>query len=202
MTGATTPTFEGLIDLLVAGNEPTTGYSGSYTELGPDSSRRWRVWRLGKMGRIEEADSGRLHFTAGPQHFWRAGRHPVRDPDLYVRQGWQPVPPELEVLMYAYPEEYWNGWLREDIELVERTLNAIAYDGRPAWRFSAPWVKGGCPLITVDAELGLVAHAAAENGTTVFSWSDLRLEPGLTDAFFEPGPDTLPRGSWPPPVRR
>lgn len=199
MERAETPSFGELIDLLIRGNEPAMGYSGHYTEIHPDGSRHWRVWRLRAMGRIELADSRRLHFTAGPEHFWRAEPDPY--PDLYVPQGRQEVPPELEVLMYAYPEEYWNGWLRQDIELVERTLESVRYEERPAWQFSAPFVKGGRPRLIVDAELGLVTHGSTEDGRTVFSWSGLRIEPDLTEAFFEPGPATLPEGSWPPPPR-
>lgn len=192
-----TPSCDELIALLIRGNEPTQGYSGYYTELLPNHLRRWRVWRLGAMGRIEFADSGQLHFTAGPGHYWRSelGRYP----DLYVPQGRQPVPPELDVLMLAHPEEEWNKRLRRDVALVERTIGAVEYEGRPAWQFSAPFTKGGRPRLTVDAQLGLCVHGATEDGKTVFSWSGLHIEPDLDGTFFEPSPDTLPKDSWPPP---
>lgn len=188
---------DALIDLLIRGNEPTQGYSGYYTELQPEGSRHWQVWRLRAMGRIELADSAQLHFTAGPRHFWRTGPAPY--PDLYMPQGRQLVPPELEVLMLAYPEKYWNEWLRRDVALVEDTVEAVEYEGRPAWRFSAPFVKGGRPPLTVDAELGLWAQASTEEGSTLFAWSGLRIEPDLDETFFEPSANTLPKGSWPPP---
>lgn len=184
------PSFEELVQLLVSGNAPATGYSGFLTEVEDNEMvRRRRVWRLGNMMRIEDPP-GHTRILAGERTVWVAGDDVdeeawgPRDPDL--------VPRDTEAGWLLEPEEHWRGWLGEDPSLVMRTLGPVTFEGRPAWRFSVPVVQGGSAELVVDIELGLVVRMARDDHGASISWSELTIEPQLGPRFFEPTHRRLP----------
>ena len=64
------------------------------------------------------------------------------------------------------------------------TLRADEHEGRPAWSFVAPRVKGDTPHLVVDAELGLVVRISRDDVGVVEEWTDLRLDPTVDASFF------------------
>jgi hypothetical protein len=58
------------------------------------------------------------------------------------------------------------------------------HEGRAAWRFEGPEVKGGVPTVTVDAELGLVLRAERADIGVFRSWSQVRSDADLGDDLF------------------
>jgi hypothetical protein len=178
------PAVEELVGLLVAGQRPSVGYSGVLAEFdGGDVSRRWRVWRLGDLARVEDPP-GRLSLLAGASTYWRSW--PIDDGVRVIPRGpenW--VDFELSVLINVDAYSYWAQWLNQDAALVERSLTAAVHDGRPAWQFAAPPAKGGTPEFTVDAELGVVVRAEREDRGCYLEWTGLHSEPRLEQAFFK-----------------
>jgi hypothetical protein len=182
--GAGPSSLEELVRLLVSANDPDVGYSGilSISRAG-ETTRRWRVWRLRGLARVEHPP-GRLSLLAGEKYYWRSW--PVdngitripRDPDV-------PFDFDLSALAMPYPHAYWTQWLGADPELVMRTIGPVEHQGRPAWRFTAPPVKGGTPVLTVDAELGLRVRGERADTGYLEEWSDLTVDPSLDPSFFE-----------------
>lgn len=150
--------------------------------------RERRIWRLRDLVRVEDA-AGRGRMVAGDRRCWYFG-HRDRPRDFGS------VPPEAEGLLLD-PREEWTSWLSGAPELVVGSLRPVEHDGRPAWRFTAPEVKGGRPTVTVDAELGLVLRFAREDVGHAETWSDLELLPSLDPAFFVPTVQDL--AWWPDP---
>lgn len=179
-----TVSIEELVALLVADNAPLTGYSGIFSEFeGGPVIRRQRVWRWRDLSRIEDPP-GRLEMVACEDCFW----WPSPTGDGFERQTrdrgtddnlW---PGPFRMLD---PEEYWSGWLSHDPRLVTSTLRRVVYENRPAWRFTAPWVKGGTPVFTVDAELGLIVRKERADVGVWEEWTKLALDPSLNAAWFD-----------------
>lgn len=140
------------------------------------------MWRRGRLARIEEPP-GTLVLIAGDQSYWR--KYQV-DPDV-VEVPRVPEYDDFELSAFTMlePEEYWRDWLEQDRALVERTLRAVEYEGRPAWEFTAPWVKGGTPVMTVDAELGIVLEARRDDVGVFESWAEITSGELLSDELFE-----------------
>lgn len=179
------PSFEQLIDLLVAGNDPAAGSSGVLTEFeGGEAIRRRRVWRLRHMVRIEEPP-GHTRALAGESTFWRA-------PDDFLEEIWElcepdeSLPADLESVRLVDPRKYWLGWLSKNRQLVTSSLRPVRFEERSAWQFTAPQVKGGSASVTVDAHIGLVLRIARDDVGYAVAWSELRIEPHLGPAFFVP----------------
>lgn len=176
--------LEQLVGLLASANDPKIGYSGlfSLVEAGL-VTHCWRVWRLRDLARIEDPP-GRLSLLAGKTSFWRAW--PVDD-------GVKQLPRtadardnyDLSYLTMQDPETYWTTWLSADPDLVMNTLRAVEHQGRPAWRFTAPSVKGGSTVLTVDAELGLIVRAERADMGRLEEWTDLQGDASLDPSFFE-----------------
>lgn len=183
------PTFDELIDLLVAGNDPPVGYVGRYTEVADGAVvRERRIWRLRDLVRVEDG-TGCVLMVAGDRRCWYLGHEDgPRD--------FGSVPPESEGLLLD-PRQYWTSWLSENRGLVASTLRPAEHEGRPAWSFTAPEVKGHCPIVTVDAELGLLVRIATEDGAHAETWTDLEVLPGLEPGFFVRTPADL--AQEPPP---
>jgi hypothetical protein len=80
--------------------------------------------------------------------------------------------------------DYWRGWLTQDPAAVVSSLGPTTHEGRPAWRFEAPEVKGGEPTVTVDAELGLVLRAERADIGVFRSWREVRTDVDLGDDLF------------------
>ncbi len=180
MDDLTPPTFEELVELLIAGNDPAVGYSGVFTEkAGGQLVRRRRVWRLRHMARVEEPP-GHTRVLAGEHSLWCAA-------DDFSEERWElrdPDSADLDVLRLLDPREFWTGWLTSDRRTVTGSLHPTTYEGRIAWRFTAPEAKGRNATVTVDAELGIPLEISA--GDMAETWSELRIEPDLGPAFFEP----------------
>ncbi len=168
-----TPSLEELVALLVRGGSGLS-FTGVYEEHDSEGShRRWRVWRRGHLARIEDPP-GTVTLIAGDRTYWR--KWPI-DPAVVVF----PRSPdhdefELSLLTVREPGTYWRGWLTQDPEAVLTSLEPTNHEGRPAWRFRAPEVKGGRPTLTVDAELGLVLRAERADLGAVRSWSQVRTD--------------------------
>lgn len=77
---------------------------------------------------------------------------------------------ELSRLTRLDPERYWREWLSLDPSLVEGTLEGTVQDGRRAWRFTAPEVKGARSVLTVDCQTGLVLLAQHPDAGVVEEW--------------------------------
>jgi DNA gyrase subunit A len=178
------PSYEELLELLIAGNDPSPGWSGTLVEIEDGAVRREvKVWRWRDLIRIEDPP-GDARLLAGERMLW-CGRTEyeeevweVRDPDS--------VPGRVGLSYLLDPREEWTRWLSGDRPRVMRTLHAISYEGRRAWEFSMPAVKGGSPTVIVDAELGLVLRMAREDLGHAEEWHDVRVEPDVTPSFFAP----------------
>jgi hypothetical protein len=174
---------EDLARLLASGSHPPIGYSGVLTRPDEGSLRQWRIWHLDDLARIEEPP-GRVSAIAGEHTTWYA---------VPGQPGLTEIPrtPEsrygfVELIMQRDPLGYWSDWLGADPDLVMETLTQVTHRRRPAWRFSAPYVKGGTPEITVDADLGVVVHSRRPDAGLIREWIQLRPDPSLTPAFFRP----------------
>jgi hypothetical protein len=88
--------------------------------------------------------------------------------------------------MHRDPYTYWSDWLGADPDLVMGSLTALKHRRRPSWRFTAPRIERGTPEITVDADLGVVVHSQLAGVGLVQEWIQLRPDPSLTPAFFQP----------------
>ncbi|KRB78161.1 hypothetical protein ASE01_08385 [Nocardioides sp. Root190] len=176
----TPPAFDELVELLIAGNDPTVGYSGVFTEKQDGQViRRRRVWRLRHMARVEEPP-GHTTILAGEHTFWQAA-------DDFVEELWElreDDSGDLTDLRLYDPRKYWTGWLTSDRQAVVTSLRATEFEGRPAWQFTAPETKGRRAVVTVDAELGVPLTISVDD--TALTWSELRIESDLGPAFFEP----------------
>ncbi len=64
------------------------------------------------------------------------------------------------------------------------SLGPTTHEGRAAWRFKAPEVKGSVPTMTVDAELGLVLCAERDDIGVIQSWSQVHSDRELDDDLF------------------
>ncbi len=172
------PTFAALLDLLVAGNETPTGFRGTFTAIeSGEVIRRRRAWQLRDLVRVEDED-GRALLVAGERRVWHAGFSDAP-------RDFGSAPPEADWLLLD-PREHWTEYLSENVARVTSTLHAVEYDGRAAWRFSAPDVKGGSPTVTVDADVGLVLRIARDDLGHADAWSDLAVLPDLEPSFFAP----------------
>jgi hypothetical protein len=153
-SAAEQPSSEQLVLLLASANDLTVGYTGVFSEFEAGHlTRRWRVWRLRDLARIEDPP-GRLSLLAGTAFYWRSW--PIDDGVTRIpRNPETPFDFDLSYLTMLDPEKHWTKRLGSDPEVVMSTLHRVEHQGRPAWRFTAPQVKGGSPILTVDAELGL-----------------------------------------------
>ena len=143
----------------------------------------WRVWRLRHLARVEDPP-GRLSLLAGEDSYWVWW--PSEEGVLtFSRTADNPCNFELSTLRMLNPRRYWNDWLGADARLVNETLRAVEHEGRPAWCFTAPYVKGGSPELTVDAELGLVVRSWRDDVGCIQEWTDLNVDPSLDASFFE-----------------
>lgn len=181
---ATQPSVEDVVLLLASANDPAVGFTGVFSEVESGHlRRRWRVWRLRELARIEDPP-GHMSLLAGKTHYWRSW--PIDDGVTRI-----PRDPEvrfdfdLSALAMPDPVGYYTTWLGEDPELVASTLRRVKHHGRLAWTFTAPRVKGGSSVLTVDAELGLVLRAERSDLGFVREWSELTVDPTLDAAFFD-----------------
>ncbi|GAA3683246.1 hypothetical protein GCM10022237_47430 [Nocardioides ginsengisoli] len=178
------PSFEELLELMIAGNDPSPGWSGTLVEIADGEVRRSvKVWRWRDLIRVEDPP-GDARVLAGERMLWSARTEyqeevwELRDPDN--------APADVGLAHLVDPRDYWTEWLSSDRARVKRTLHAMTYDGRPAWEFSMPRVKGGSPTVIVDAELGLVLRMARDDIGFAEEWHDVRVEPDLSPSFFAP----------------
>lgn len=176
------PTFDELVQLLVGGNDPATGYSGVFTEkVDGKVVRRRRVWRLRHMARVEDPP-GHTRVLAGDHTYWQAA-------DDFNDEIWELRDEDsghIPTIRLHDPREYWSEWLGTNPRLVMDTLRAVEFEGRAAWRFTAPEVKGGKPSVTVDAETGLALELSRADVGFADTWSEVTAEPDLGAEFFEP----------------
>lgn len=173
--------FDELVHLLASGLTSNT-FTGVHGHLSTEG--RWvevRVWRNGRLGRVEDMD-GRVEFIAGASTNWGAyGKHRA-----LVAFPRQPNRDDIEYGAFANAEPlaYWREWLSKDAELVMRTLRETDVDGRPAWAFTCPEVKGRRPEITVDSALGLVLLASSAEVGLIESWIEVLPYVDVDDDLF------------------
>jgi hypothetical protein len=177
MMGFVQISFDELIGLLVRGNSDPS-YVGVFIAV--DGPQHWKVWRRGRLARIENPP-GSLSLIAGEDAYWLKG--PLGDVIERPRSD-EYDDFELSALTMLEPDEYWREWLGQDLSLVESTLRPVEHEGRPAWEFTAPPVKGGAPVLTVDAELGILLQARRDDVGVLASWSEVRTDVPLTDELF------------------
>jgi len=169
-------------EALLARGGSGLAFTGFYEEEDAEGGRRrWRVWRRGRLARIEDPP-GTVTLIAGDRTYWR--KWPT-DPAVVVF----PRSPdhdefELSLLTMLDPEPFWRGVLTQDPQVVMSSLESTDYEGRAAWRFRAPDVKGGRPTLTVDAELGLVLRAERADLGALRAWSQVRTDLHLSDDLF------------------
>lgn len=175
--------MEQLVGLLASANEPTVGYTGVFSEFESGRlARRWRVWRLRNLARIEDPP-GRLSLLAGTAFYWRSW--PIDEGVTRIpREPDEPYSFDLSYFAMLDPEKYWAEWLGSNPQVVMNSLHRVQHEGRPAWRFTAPPVKGGSAVLTVDAELGLRVRAERADVGYLQEWSGLLVDPSLDAAFF------------------
>ena len=178
--------FDELIALLVRGVE-SPSFVGTYTRLDQHApTTHWRVWRHRQLARIENPP-GRTVLIAGATSYWRRDGEQVEE--FERSPGFTDF--ELSEFIWLDVEAYWRNWLEQDRALVERTLRRVTVDGRPAWEFTAPEVKGAAPVLDVDADLGIVLGASRDDIGVFMSWTDVSTDVPLTDDLFEY------TGAWP-----
>ena len=140
------------------------------------------MWRLRDLVRVEDPP-GTLSLVAGRTSYWRAW--PEDDGVVELpRHGDNRWSYDASRFVMVKPHDYWSEWLELDPELVRTTLRADVHDGRPAWSFTAPKVRGGTAHLVVDAELGLVVRVSREDVGVVEEWTDLGVDPSLDESFF------------------
>lgn len=176
-----TLTLDDLV-LLLARGESTKSFTGIYEEQDGDAApTRWRLYRRGRLARIEQPP-GSFTLIAAERTYWR--RWPS-DPGV-VALPREPDHDDFDLSKFTIPrpDRYWRNWLTQDAALVTSTLEATTYEERHAWRFRAPAVKGGTPILTVDAELGLVLHATRPDAAMRRSWHEVQTGIRLGDGLF------------------
>ncbi len=71
-SAAEQPSLEQLVLLLASANDPAVGFTGVFSEAESGRlTRRWRVWRLRDLARIEDPP-GHLSLLAGTTFYWRS----------------------------------------------------------------------------------------------------------------------------------
>lgn len=170
--------FDELIELLVHGNNDPA-YVGLYRDI--DGPQFWKVWRRGRLARIE-SPPGTPVLIAGTDFYWR--KWPVDPVVVKIPRSAEYDDFEMSALVMLEPDEYWREWLEQDRQGVESTLRSVDHEGRPAWEFIAPWVKGGTPRLTVDAELGIILQAFRDDVGVFESWTEVRTDVPLTEELF------------------
>lgn len=173
--------IENLIALLVRDGSDVA-FSGLLEDREDDGTiRRRRVHRNGRLIRIEEPP-GTVSLIAGHRTYWVSDDEGVfalpRSPGVDV------VDLGMVTMGGIDPEGYWREWFAQDRALVESSVAPTTYEGRPAWRFDAPFVKGGVPTLTVDIELGIVVRAERPDLGVFHSWTDLRTDPPFNERTF------------------
>lgn len=179
--GSVMPTLDDLIALLARGVSDAS-FTGAFEQQdGEGRSLRWRVWRRGRLARIEEP-RGTMRLIAGHRTYWR--KWPTDPAVVAIPRSPDHDDFELSALTMLNPYEYWRKWLSQDPDLVLSTLGPTIYEGRAAWRFDAPEVEGGAPTVTVDAELGLVLRAEHADIGVFRSWTQVRTDVDLGEEVF------------------
>jgi hypothetical protein len=175
------PTLDDLIALLARGVLDAS-FTGTFEqEDGEGRPRRWRVWRRGRLARIEEPP-GTMTLIAGHRTYWR--KWPIDPAVVAIPRSPDYDDFELSMLTMLDPHAYWREWLSQDPELVLSSLASTTHEGRAAWCFDAPEKKGGSPTVTVDAELGLVLSAERADIGVFRSWTQVRTDVDLNDEVF------------------
>lgn len=170
-----------LVRLLAGANDRGT-YSGTFRWTTDDGAPvTWNVWRCDRLARIEATD-GRLILIAGDDFYWTPD--PGRGRASLSPRRTDSVGHEMCVLSMLEADEYWSEWLGQDWPLVMSTLRPTTHEDRPAWRFTAPKVKGACPELSVDQELGLVLEISHPNTDHPERWTDVVVG-GVPDSAFE-----------------
>lgn len=180
-TGKVLIAFDDLIDLLTRGVVSPT-FVGTYTFIDPDGvKRQWRVWRRGRLARIEDPP-GTTRLIAGESQYW--WKNPIGGEVVVKERSPDYDDFELSEFTWQEPEKYWRDWLSQDRSLVLGTLRSVVVEGRPAWEFTAPFVKGASSLIAVDAELGLMLRAERDDVGRYLSWTEVRTDLPDDDDLF------------------
>ena len=162
------PSLGALVGLLASSNSPDS-LSGTFRWLdGSGRQREWRVWRQGRLARIEEP-AGTVALVAGERTYWMFW--PPSGGVVALPRSGEHDDFELSRLTMLNPERYWREWLSLDPSLVEATFEETVHDGRHAWRFTAPEVKGARSVLTVDCQTGLVLLAQHPDAGAVEEWS-------------------------------
>ena len=73
--------------------------------------------------------------------------------------------------------EYWREWIGTDPQIVRSTMDATELLGRIAVRFTMPEVKGGRPVLTMDASTGIVLRSEREDLGVLTEWRSFSTEP-------------------------
>lgn len=189
--------LDDLIALLVRGSADAS-FVGVYEENDfAGNRRRWRVWRRARLARIENPP-GSIALIAGHRTYWK--RSPASQAVMAYPRSPHNDDFELSLLTVADPYEYWRSWLMTDVGTVLDSLHQVVYEGRSTWRFQGPEVKGGKPVLTVDADLGLVLRADRSDVGVFQAWTQVRTEAELgDDSFRYLGPWQLDsRWNYPP----
>ena len=173
------PSLGELVELLASSNAPAS-LSGTFRWLdGSGRQREWRVWRQERLARIEEP-AGTVALVAGERTYWMFW--PPSGGVVALPRSGEHDDFELSRLTMLNPEWYWREWLSRDPSLIEATLEETVHDGRHAWRFTAPEVKGTRSVLTVDCQTGLVLRARHPDAGAVEEWvavSTAAVDPNL-----------------------
>lgn len=175
--------LDDLVALLARGTDQERScFSGVWEHTSHDgATRRWRVWRHGRLARVEEPP-GTLRLIAGEHSYWRKWPADAAVVELPRTREYDDF--ELSALTRQDPENYWRRWLTTDPGLVARTLRSTTYQGRAAYRFTAPEAKRRSMTITADAELGIVLHMEANDLGVLASWSEVSTDLPPDDQLF------------------
>jgi hypothetical protein len=177
------PAFDDLVGLLARGADREVACFTEVWEeiIGDAAPRRWRAWRRGRLARVEDPP-GVLRLIAGEESYWR--KWPADAEVVVLHRSHDHDNFELSALTKLDRFEYWRGWLSRNPDVVTRTLHDTTYQGRPAYRFTAPEVKGRSLELTVDAALGLVLCMEAADLGVIQRWSDVSPELPPNDDLF------------------
>ncbi len=167
-----------LDELVTALSQPLRSRSVHGVLHDQDHDGNWftqRVYLCGDMYRVEDERAGGIITIRGAKHFW------IRADNDSLDYAFGPDGPHHDfaggTLARRMTPQYWREWIAADPQIVRSTMNATELLGRLAVRFTMPELKGGRPVLTMDASTGIVLRSERDDLGVLTEWQSFSTEP-------------------------